>query len=117
MSRTVHHVPCRHWNRRAPSSSLPVAHVLVDLRFAVGCRRVPKLLRHEVPAHGFPYGHGGTHDVTTIAYEFERRARAEWRTFAVDAIKSHRAGADLLDLFDLLEPDSRTRHGAIWDAF
>ena len=111
MSRTVHHVPQQHWNRR--ERSFAVAHVLIDLRFAAGCRRVPQFLRHEVTGGGYLHGHGGSRAVGLIAREFEGAQRAESRMFATEAVKAHRAGADI---DELCEPDGRTRHSAIWDS-
>ena len=130
MSRTVHHVPQRRWNRRelyawarlerdeagAGAEFWPrthaVGHVLFDLRFPAGCRRVPQLLRHEVVGGGYLHGHGGNSAIQWGAREIEGGLRAAARAFAVEAVKAHRAGADL---DELCEPEGRTRHGAIWD--
>lgn len=124
MARTVHHVPLRRWNRRefdvGPRTGLPEAfdwatgHVLWDLRFFAGCRRVPQRLRHEVAGGGYIHGHGGTKAVQVRAREIEGGLRAGLRAFAAGAVKAHRAGADV---GGLLEPEGRTRHEAVWDAF
>ena len=111
MSRTVHHIRQEFWNHRDHRSA-PVAHVLFDLRFAAGCRRVPQRLRHEVTGGGYLHGHMDSADVGERAREFQSIMRAEMRVFSIDAIKFYRAGSDLEEL---REPNGRTRHSAIWD--
>lgn len=122
MSRTAHHTPFAHWRRQErdifPDGvrygyPWPVEHVVFDLRFYAGCRRVPAAVRARVEFGGYLHGHGGTDTVTVRAREIEGGLRDARRAFARTALKAHRAGGDLEGL---LEPDGRTRHQALWDA-
>ena len=87
---------------------------MYDLRFFAGCRRVPQRLRHAVSGGGYVHGHGGTDAVGLKAREIECAIRTGWRAYAAEAVKAHRAGVDLVEM---VEPDGRTRHEAIWDCF
>jgi len=61
---------------------------------------------------GCLHGHFGTDAAQWRAAEIEGGFRSGLRHFAREAVKAHRAGADLEAL---LEPEARTRHGALWD--
>lgn len=121
MSRTAHHTPSAHWNQRAVEAEpddrfepfdRPLGHVVYDLRYFAGARRVPDLVRIRVRSGGLVYGHGGSSAVGDLARSQAGARRSVERAFAAEAVKAHRAGRDL---DGLLEPEGRTRHGAIWD--
>lgn len=119
MSRTAHHTPLKRWNQREHHESVtgdwsydwPTGNTITDLRFYAGCKRTPQRIRREVACVGYPVGHGGK--ATQVrAREIEGGFRAGLRAFAAGAAKTYRADGHV---GDLLEPDARTRHGAIWD--
>lgn len=121
MSRTAHHVPLGRWNQLEHEDDprpgregydWAVGHVVYDLRFFAGCRRRPQKVTASVRGGGYIHGHGGTQVVQVRAREIEGGLRAGWRAFAATAVKTWRAGEDV---GELLEPDGRTRHQAVWD--
>ncbi len=124
MSRTVHHVRYDHWNVKGRAwhywrgeDEYPVGNVIWDLRFYAGCKRVPARLRHATPCwDGWPYswGHGGITAIREWANQIEGGLRAAARDYGRDAVKVHRAGGDLEGL---AQPDGRTRHSALWEAW
>ena len=147
MSRTVHHVRYDHWNIKEPDycwvplwrlaegrefhlhhkrggrdwvlveQEQTVGNVLWDLRFYAGCKRVPAKLVHRTPCWaGWPYswGHAGTSAIGGWANQIEGGLRADARDYAREAVKVHRAGGEVEEL---PEPDGRTRHSALWEAW
>ncbi len=124
MSRTVHHVRHDHWNVMGPvlhywcgQDEHPVGNVIWDLRFPAGCRRVPVKLVHRTPCWaGWPYswGHAGTSAIRQWANQIEGGLRAQARDYTREAVKVHRAGGEL---DELAQPDGRTRHSALWEAW
>lgn len=127
MSRTAHHVRRQHWNVKAFEQErwrVPwekdfrfsldeVGLILYDLRFYAGCKRTPQKIRKVVTDDNW-LGHGGASAVQHIAREFRSRQRNEERLYARNVRKMARAGGDLEEA---PEPDGRTRHSAIWDAW
>jgi hypothetical protein len=131
MSRTAHHVPREHWNVKrleyehwrswqskpaeVPTYWNEVGHVLLDLRFYAGCKRMPAEIRKARWHYNYgSWGHFGAKAVQVIASKERRRTRAWERMFNQDVAKLHRADGDL---DNILEPEGRTRHSAIWDAW
>jgi hypothetical protein len=121
LSRTAHHTPFAHWRLQGvevfPNGWIdpyqwPIMHVLYDLRYFAGCRRHPQKVRASVRWGGYVHGHGGSRAAAIRGAEIEGGLRVDWRAFAAAAVKAHRAGGDV---DDLLEPDARTRHQALWD--
>jgi hypothetical protein len=135
MARSVNHTPYNHWNVRTTrirpaywwrrgeninSDGLAederiISNVIYDLRYYAGCKRVPQLLAHRTPDWGgWPYtwGHGGLRGWRSWSNQFEGGLRTAARQYTRDAAKLHRAGEDL---DELLEPEGRHRHQALWD--
>lgn len=98
------------WEKDFRFSLDEVGLILYDLRFYAGCKRVPKKIRRVVTDDNW-LGHGGSDAVQGIAREFWNRQRNEERLYVLNTRKAARE-----DLEEILEPDSRTRHSAIWDA-
>lgn len=146
MSRTAHHIGRQHWNVKEPyfrwgydedqyiggsrsgwrsrklkpdavwglvQDEHEIGLVLHDLRFYAGCRRVPQRIRRHVTEDSW-LSHGGSDAVQGIARKFWNRQRTEERTYGLNIRKTARAGGDLEET---PEPDGRTRHSAIWDAW
>jgi hypothetical protein len=127
VSRTAHHISRSHWNVktleverwRVPweqefrASWNEVGHIQYDLRFYAGCKRIPEMTRHSVTKRNW-LGHGGSSAVRGYARKFWGRQRNEERMYALDIRKTAQAGGDLEEI---PEPDGRTRHSAIWDAW
>jgi hypothetical protein len=92
-----------------------VGHQLCDLRFYAGCKRQPQQVRRhrKDDSYVLTWGHtgGAAHG---IAKAIAGARRAEWRTYALEVAKVHRAGSDYEEL---LEPEGRTRHQALWEAW
>lgn len=121
MSRTAHHVPLNRWNQLEHEDDprpgrggydWPVGHVVYDLRYFAGCRRRPQRVRASVRGGGYIHGHGGTQVVQVRGREIEGGLRAGWRAFAAEVVKARRGG---FDIEQLVEPEARTRHQALWD--
>ena len=91
-------------------ASWPTGNVIVDLRFFAGCKRTPQRVRREVARVGYSFG--CSEAVQSRAREIEGGIRARLRAFAAEVAKTSRAGGDV---GELLEPDARTRHEAVWD--
>lgn len=134
MSRTMHHVPWDRWNiktvevveRYRLSSNghhlvgngldfeeHTVGHELYDLRFPAGCKRQPQKIHRIRYDYSYWRTWGHHHAVSEWAKIRHRKKRAEEREFAGNVIKLARAGQPV---DDLLEPEGRTRHSAVWDA-
>lgn len=131
MSRTLHHVRYKHWNVKVPRLTTVyrwgiggvgldyedevIGVELYDLRFYAGCKRQPQLVHRsrEECSYVRTWGHAGG-AAHGIAKEIAGAKRAEWRDYALDVTKAHRAGSDLEGL---LEPEGRTRHQALWEAW
>lgn len=125
MSRTVHHVPKRCWNGGAVEHAAPgdprdprsvLTHVVYDLRFAAGCRGVPRRVR-VATARTFPRGWFSSDGLAEQARQRERASRAAWRDFAVGLVAAHRGGASAEQLADYAgaAPEARHRHSVLYD--
>jgi hypothetical protein len=144
MSRTMHHVRYKHWNikrpdyywgyaddqyekvskrsRRVKPGAVPgwvmdpdtVGVELYDLRFYAGCNRVPQVvyLRREEHSYTQTWGHHGG-AARGIAKEKHGQHRAQVREYGRNAVKVYRSGGDT---DDMIEPEGRTRHTALWEA-
>ncbi len=142
MSRTLSHVPYKHWNVREPHISwgyddeqfethgkrggklkpgatrewvvdmVAEGVELTDLRFYAGCRRVPQVIRKTRAS----YTYAGTWGhCSGVARGIAKEIAGSDRA----AVRTYgRAVAKAYrsggDVDDYLEPDGRTRHAAIW---
>lgn len=143
MSRTLHHIRYQHWNVKHtvawvyPSwcarpgvneEEETLGVVIYDLRFHAGRKRVPQKIRKErwdmtrmnsrkFGGKGYmkSWGHEGgvAHD---LAKEYWGRRRMEDRAFTGEAVK-YRRGGEKRGVADMVEPEGRTRHMAVYDAF
>jgi hypothetical protein len=130
LSRTAHHIPYKHWNikkRTQEYKSWPPSRrgivqweetlgvILYDLRFYAGCKRQPQLIRRErwETSYGKTWGHAGglAHGLAEI---YQGAIRSRERVYATQIRKLANAGSDL---DELIEPEGRVRHGAVWDAW
>jgi hypothetical protein len=129
LSRTAHHKRWKHWNVKKPvvcfygswsayhglsDEEETIGNVQYDLRFYAGCKRTPKKISivHWYHNYAMTWGHyGGA--AKGIAHEQRCLTRGEERAYGQDVKKLHRAG-EVFD--DILEPEGRTRHRALWDA-
>lgn len=131
MSRTAHHKPWKHWNiKRTSVSCYPsgtpyrgqlrveeetAGDAMSDLRFYAGCKRIPQHVSIVRWYYGYyvTWGHyGGAAEA--IARKYRSRARAREREYGLEVSKVYRAGGDI---DEILKPESRTRHQALWDAW
>lgn len=143
MSRTAHHIRRQHWNvhkieyfwewetepvrvgKRTyqfvkkprnlifKEESWEVGHELYDLRFYAGCKRVPQRIRRVITPNNW-LGHGGGSRVQMYMDEYWGGHRAAGRIYGREVRKAHRAGEFYEDI---LEPEGRHRHSAIYDAW
>lgn len=143
MSRTAHHIRRKYWNVKQVERCLgwetepvrignhtyqfikkprtlvykeelwEVGHELYDLRFYAGCKRVPQNVRRAITLNNW-LGHGGGSRVQIYMDEYWGGHRAAGRSYGKEVKKAHRAG-ELYD--DILEPEGRHRHQAIYDAW
>ncbi len=128
MSRTLHHVRYKHWNIKRTTlvyrwgiggvgldyEDETIGVELYDLRFYAGCNRVPQVvyLRREEHNYTQTWGHHGG-AARGFAKERHGQYRAQVREYGRNAVKVYRSGGDT---DDMIEPEGRTRHSALWDA-
>lgn len=130
MSRSLNHVRYKHWNIRhtvvyAVGSWSTWAGLnedeetdgveLYDLRFYAGCKRVPQVVHRIRYDYSYTRTWGHANGVArSYAKEQTGMHRAAVRAYGRDIVKAYRSGGDL---DDYVEPEGRTRHRALWEAF
>lgn len=130
MSRSLHHVRYNHWNIKRTvldyrgrigfrvefgeyEDTLGVE--LYDLRFYAGCKRVPQTVHRIRFDYQYVRTWGHANGVAhSYAKEMAGMHRAAVRAYGRDIIKAYRSGGDL---DEYTEPEGRTRHRALWEAW
>lgn len=131
MSRSLNHVRYNHWNiKRTTLTTVyrwgiggvgldyedeTVGVELYDLRFYAGCQRVPQHVHRTRYYYSYVRTWGHANGVArSYAKEMTGMHRAAVRAYGRDVVKAYRSGGDL---DDYAEPEGRTRHRALWEAW
>lgn len=130
MSRSLNHVRYKHWNIKRPRVATVYRYgigaglfyeeetmgaELYDLRFYAGCKRVPQTVHRVRYDYSYTRTWGHANGVArSYAKEQAGMHRAAVRAYGRDIVKAYRSGGDL---DEYTEPEGRTRHRALWEAF